>query len=443
MKILTKVAHALQTVFCHHAEEVNRETRAVIRRRKFTPASLAESFILALLAKPEANGEDIALMAAACGVNISPQAVEQRYSPRLCDFFRVLLTKMVGMVIQTDEAIAEILERFTEVRLIDSSSIQLPDCMEEEFPACGGRGSGGRSVMKLQTELDLRGGQITCIQPEPGKSPDQGTQRQTVTLPQGSLRIADLGYFSISVLQTIQLAKAYYLTRLQHSIKIHVEQKKHSLVEWLNRQQTQVVDQMVELGSQHRLSCRLIAWRVPPEIANRRRAKLRAHAVNKTGRQPSAASLAACDWEFLVTNLTAEQLTIKEAIVLYRSRWQIELLFKRWKSYCQIDRLDGRTDIMTMTRLWARLCGAVVQHWLIVTTGWSPRLTLSFDKLAKLIPSIVSELASNLKELAQLVTVLCKLKTQAAIRCKRTKRRKRPGTIELLRNPELLDYALT
>lgn len=443
MKILAKVAHALQTVFHDHTEEANREVRAVIRRRKFTPSSLAKSFILSLLAKPGANGEDIALMAAACGVNVSPQAVEQRYSQSLCDFFRVLLSKMVGTVVQADEAVAEILERFAEVRLLDSSSIQLPDCMEEEFPACGGRGRGGRSVMKLQTELDLRCGQITCIQPEPGRSPDQGSQRQEVTLPQGSLRIADLGYFSIPVLREIQLAKAYFLTRIQHIIKIHVDAKEHSLVEWLNRQEAQVVDQMVELGSQHRLSCRLIAWRVPPEIANRRRAKLRANALNKTGRQPSAASLAACEWEFLVTNLTAEQLTINEAIVLYRSRWQIELLFKRWKSYCQIDRLDGRTDIMTMTRFWARLCGAVVQHWLIVTTGWSPMLTLSFDKLAKLIPGIVSELASNLKDVAQITTVLCKLKKQADIRCRRTKRKKRPGTIELLRNPELLEYALT
>jgi hypothetical protein len=405
--------------------------------------TLSRSFILALLKNPEANGEEIALMAAACGVKVSPQAVEQRYSQRLCDFFRVLLGRLVGTVIQSDEAFAEILERFSEVRLIDSSSIQLPDCMEEEFPACGGRGLGGRSVMKLQTELDLRRGQITCIQPEPGKSPDQGSQRQKVTLPQGSLRIADLGYFSIPVLREIQFAKAYFLTRIQHVTKIYVDAKECCLVEWLNRQDTQVVDQMVELGRQHRLSCRLIAWRVPPEIANRRRAKLRANTVDKTGRQPSAASLAACDWEFLVTNLTAEQLTIKEAIVLYRSRWQIELLFKRWKSYCQIDRLDGRTDIVTMTRCWARLCGAVIQHWLIVTTGWSPMLNFSFDKLAKLIPDILSELASNLEDLDQIVAVLSKLKTQAEIRCRRTKRKKRPGTIELLRNPELLEYALS
>ena len=237
MKILAKVAHALQTVFQDFAEEVNQEVGAVVRRRKFTPTSLAESFILALLANPRANGEDIALMAAACGVDVSPQAVEQRYSQRLCDFFRVLLTKMVGVVVQSDEAFAEILNRFTEVRLLDSSSIQLPDGMKEEFPACGGRGSGGRSVMKVQTELDLRHGQITCIQPEPGKSPDQGSDRQKATLPQGSLRIADLGYFSIAVLKEIQLAMAYFLTRIQYTSKIYVDDQEHSLMEWLNHQE--------------------------------------------------------------------------------------------------------------------------------------------------------------------------------------------------------------
>lgn len=96
MKILAKVAHALQTVFQDFAEEANQEVGAVVRRRKFTPRSLAESFVLALLANPRANGEDIALMAAACGVDVSPQAVEQRYSQRLCDFFQCCSPRWSG-----------------------------------------------------------------------------------------------------------------------------------------------------------------------------------------------------------------------------------------------------------------------------------------------------------------------------------------------------------
>ena len=443
MSSISKVAYALQTAFAQSAQQANEETKTVVRIRKFTPLTLAQSFILALLKKPTASGEDVALMAAACGVEVSPQACEQRYGQDLCDFFKALLFKMVQVVVQTDEALAPILERFTEVKLIDSSSIQLPDCQAEVFPACGGKGSGGLAVMKLQTELDLRSGQLTCLQPEPGKSPDQGTDRQQVRPREGSLRIADLGYFSIPVLQMIDSAKAYFLTRIQHVIKIHVEGKKQSLIEWLNSQPQTVVDRRIGLGGSYCFPCRLIAWRVPEEIANRRRAKLRAHSIDKTGREPTRASLAACDWEFLVTNLSDEQLSVKEAIVLYRSRWQIELLFKRWKSHCEIHRMDGRNSVVKMTRLWARLCGAVVQHWLIVAVGWSATATISFEKLAKLISDIASELASNLESIESTKVVLTKLIKQAQIRCQRTKRKKRPGTIELLRNPELLDYSLT
>ena len=153
--------------------------------------------------------------------------------------------------------------------------------------------------------------------------------------------------------------------------------------------------------------------------------------------------MAACDWEFLVTNLDQELLTVKEAIVLYRSRWQIELLFKRWKSYCRIDLLDGRNDVVKMTRLWARLCASVVQHWLTVGVAWSATATISFAKLASLTAGIASELASNLHSSEDTQHVISKLISQANVRCKRTKRKKRPGTIELLRNPELLDYSLT
>lgn len=248
MSMITKVAHALQTEFAQAAEQANEQTQAVVRKRKFTPVTLAQSFILALLKKPAASGEDVALMAAARGVEVSSQACEQRYSPALCNFFKTLLFKMVQIVVQTDEALASLLERFSEVKLIDSSSIQLPDCQAQEFPACGGKGSGGLAVMKLQTELDLRTGQLTCLQPEPGKSPDQGTDRQHVPPREGSLRIADLGYFSIPVLHMIALAKAYFLTRIQHVIKIHIEGKKQSLIEWLNSQSSVVVDREIGLG---------------------------------------------------------------------------------------------------------------------------------------------------------------------------------------------------
>src|SRR6202030_2471515 len=102
-------------------------------------------------------------------------------------------------VVGSDQALAPILERFTSVTVLDSSTITLPDSLKEEFPGCGGSYGGGAAAMKLQTEWDLRSGAVTHVQIEPGRSPDAATSRQNARRGKGSLRIADLGYFNVSV----------------------------------------------------------------------------------------------------------------------------------------------------------------------------------------------------------------------------------------------------
>lgn len=395
--------------------------------------------MLALLQNPKAHSEDMASMAAASGIEISHQAVEQRYSPRLAQFFQGLFQQMTQQVMSADTALAPLLERFSEVIVIDSSVITLPDSQQENFRGCGGSYEGGKSALKLQTELELRGGALRCVQIEQGRSPDGASDRQNVAFTLGSLRVADLGYFNLPVLQRIAEAKAFFLTRLPHHTKIHVAAEKHDVVAWLNSQSQMVVDTWIEIGSEARVRCRLIAWRVPEEIANCRRQKLTEKTRSKTGRPPTAA----CDWELLVTNLLEDQLSVKEAIVLYRSRWQIELLFKRWKSLCLIDELDGRNDVVTMLRFWARLCTALVQPWLTVGAAWSGALHLSFSKVAKLVRQLAKDLAIAISSGGDLELIMERFCKMARTGCRRNRRQKNPGTIALLRNPELLEYTLT
>jgi hypothetical protein len=74
--IIVSVREALQCTFLKSAEEANELTAAVKRRRKFTPSKLAQAFILALLLNPKPRHDDIAFVAAASGVDVSPQAIE-------------------------------------------------------------------------------------------------------------------------------------------------------------------------------------------------------------------------------------------------------------------------------------------------------------------------------------------------------------------------------
>jgi hypothetical protein len=440
---LTNAAHALQSAFGKCADIAQNQSRVIRRKRKFCAQTLASTFVLGLLANPRASDDDLALTASDLGVEVSGQAIDQRYTESLATFFRALFTQMLGVVVRSQDSLAEILDRFSEVNLLDSSSVQLPDSMVGEFRSCGGNGKGGLSVMKMQTELDLRSGQMKCIELDSGRSNDQGCARQEGPFLKGSLRITDLGYFAVPVFMAIEQAEAYFLSRLPHNVKIIVENKCQSLIAWLNQQASGTIDITIGLSSSHRFPCRLIAFRVPDSIANRRRAKLRANSIDKTGREPSKESLAACDWEYFVTNVPGELLSVEEAIVFYRARWQIELLFKRWKSECEIGRLDGKSDEAKMARLWARLCGALIQHWLTVASCWSQEFAWSFQKFARLLRRTIGELASNLTDIDSLVAVLEKLKKLAAARCRRTKRKAQPGTLEMLRNVELLDYILT
>ena len=86
MQIAGKVASALKSVFLKQADPINKKVKAVKRVRHITPQTLALTFSLAALKKPNCSHADVAAMAATSGLEISPQAIEQRYGEALRDF---------------------------------------------------------------------------------------------------------------------------------------------------------------------------------------------------------------------------------------------------------------------------------------------------------------------------------------------------------------------
>jgi hypothetical protein len=269
---------------------------------------------------------------------------------------------------------APILERFPAVYLLDSTSESLPDAQRGRFPGCGGSHGGGQAAMKLQALWEIRSGALQAVRTEAGRECDYKTPLQAAPLAPGSLRIADLGYFDTAVLQDMGRAGVYFLSRLQFGTAVFTATGRPlGLLDWLARQGGSFVDRRVLVGTARKVPCRVIAWRLPEEQANRRRRKLIAEARRKDGRTPSRERLAWCDWTILVTNAPPELLTPREAAVLYRARWQIELLFKRWKSLGLIAELAGSTVARQMVRIWSRLLAVIVQHWVMWSTAGATR----------------------------------------------------------------------
>jgi len=441
MGIIAKVGARLQWLFGPCAAEAAAESGVIVRQRKFTALSLARTLVLGFLQNPDASDEDLAQMAVQCGADVTPQAVEQRHSPKLVQFLEGLFRRASQMAFGSQRSLAPLLDRFASVTVLDSSTITLPDSMAEQFPGCGGSYGGGAAAMKLQTELDLRSGAVH-VSIEAGRSADGTTPRQLVRRGAGALRITDLGYFSLAVFATIVQWGEHFLSRLQYGTTVSLASSTAvDVLEWLGQQAGPFVDQAVMLGKDQPLACRLIAWRVPPEQANRRRQKLREETRSKKGREPSAARLAWCDWTILITSVPQTSLTPAEAVVLYRARWQVELLFKRWKSQDRVAVLSGATEVRQMVRVWSRLLAALVQHWLMIASAWGDA-TKSPSKVCEAVRNLISRLAADLRRGRGLLRTLADLCRIVAKTCQRNKRSK-PGTFELLNDAALLDYRLT
>ncbi len=84
----------------------------------------------------------------------------------------------------------------------------------------------------------------------------------------------------------------------------------------------------------------LIAYRLPQEVVSERRRKARKSAQKK-GRTPTKDYMAWLGFSFFITNVPDDIWTAEIPGTIYRIRWQIELIFKNWKSLLHIHVLRG------------------------------------------------------------------------------------------------------
>ena len=189
-------------------------------------------------------------------------------------------------------------------------------------------------------------------------------------LPVASLSLADLGYFSLANLAQLSESNRYWLSRAQLNTALFDKSgERGTLEELVAKQQGDNFDLAIKLGVNHRIPARLIGVTVPQKVAAERRRKLKKKARNK-GETVSKVRLALADWTLLVTNVPANMLSIKESLALVRIRWQIELLFKLWKSHGQVDKSNSQKKWRILCEIYAKLIGMVIQHWTFLIGNW-------------------------------------------------------------------------
>lgn len=431
---VTRLNGFLAMLFSSVADELGRETQFVKRTRRFSAAEFVRTLVFGWMDNKEATIEDFAE-----DLNVTPAAVQQRMNQQGVNLMRKLLENACAFFIAAEPVDLELTRKFTGIYVEDCTSIKLMEAWSEVFPGCGGAEVGqGAAGLKVLVRIEVKSGALSAVKWDRGREHDLNLSREAGDVPAGSLCLADLGFWCRERLDQYTKQGVWWISRVPSGTTLSANGgERENIAAFLSRQTTDRVDQHVLLGEKE-FSFRLVAVRCPKDIADQKKRKLRKKA-KKQGRNVSKNQLVMCEWLVLVTNLPVDEFPIEALWTLYRVRWQIELVFKRWKSMLGLGHSLARTNrFRELMELYAKLLGCLVAQWSSsLRAGLLTKLSL--HQILKHVKRATRTLKEQWDEsnpqsmetlLRQLVKRLEKLKP-------RPKRKKKPSTIELLENPAL------
>ena len=432
MDIIPQVAEAMQTVLTTCANTAAKAKRFIKRERKLTGAAFVQTLVFGFLANAEATYEQLSQTAVSIGVEVTPQAIEQRLTEEASEMLFEVFNHAVEQVISTEGQAIEILTRFNGVYLEDSSRISLPSQLSNIWESSS-KESDNSSSLKLHLRWEFVNGAIEHLSLSDGKTHDQAVSAEKRFLPEGSLRVADLGYFCLADFSVFDGLGIYWLTRLKANCVVFDEMGNPlDLGGWLADQQQSLVETRLLVGQSARLNCRLLAQRVDAATADSRKRQLKKKA-KRLGRTPTQAQLQRAEWNLLITNVANDLLTPHEAFVVARVRWQIELLFKLWKSHGRIDSSTSQKPWRILCEVYAKLIAMIVQHWILLCGRWAyPHRSLT--KAAKTIAAYGLHLAIALatQQTQRLIEAISIIARCLSVSLKVYKRNADPSTAQLL-----------
>jgi hypothetical protein len=364
----------LHDLFFDTAEMLARQAGFCQRARKLTGPVFAQTLVFSLLHNPHATLEDLADTAEQIlDEAVSSQAFDHRFTPAAASFLHDLLLEAFNRSFNSlRPALLPLLRRFTAVTLRDATLVGLPPCLAELFPGRGGRHvpHGQAAAAKLVLEAEVTTGELTGLSILAGLDNEKTAPVAHQPLPERSLLLEDLGFFSGERLQTYMEQGVYVLTRVPAWTAFFAEDgRRLDLVKWLRHAQGWRLERPIRILHEKQLTVRLLAERLPEEEVEKRRQRVRVEAQQR-GRPVSQKKLDLCAWNLLVTNAPRSLLSVAEATTVRRVRWQIELVFKVFKSEGHIDQTRSARPERVLCELYAKLLGMVVQHWLLLASGY-------------------------------------------------------------------------
>ena len=373
MSILPQVPEKMQTILQTVADEVAPQTGCVKRNRKLTGSALAQTLVFGWLEHPEASYQQLTETAATLGIQVSRQALEQRLTPETAEMFKLTLEAAIPEMLEVASRpqVVPLLEQFTGVYVQDSTWISLPDELHGTWKGPPKKNHRHKAALKLHLCFDVLTGRFQQFHITDGMTADSSAAKAADPLPPGSLRLADLAYFSLDTLEKLTQDGIYWISRLKANSYLSDETGEPLNLEKMLREteENTHIRKPIRIGKRKQLQAYLIAERLSQAETDKRRRSIRYRAKRKA-HPPSKTLLRLAGWNLYITNIEADQLTPKQICVIVGIRWQIELMFKCFKSIAKLDVSRSQKPDRILCEVYAKLIALLIQHATLLGTGW-------------------------------------------------------------------------
>lgn len=302
-------------------EEMARDFKAFTRSRKIkSPLQLLRAVLL--YAGLDKTLRDVAGTLTMLEEPITDSSVAERLAA-CAPWVKALLCQML----KSDVADLPPQWRFV---VVDGSEVHGPGAMGSEY--------------RLHVSIDLVTLEVTFL-----KITDQHTGESLDHFPlgPGDVGIADRGYgHPRAIVDTLQRGAELILRLNAQNVPLY--QDDGSRLNWSEALHDQVPGTIRTFAVQirHPVSGKTVqgwvhAYRLPEEQANRARQHCRRY-HQKKGRHPKQQTMLLAGWVLVFTSIAPDLLSPATILALYRTRWQIELVIKRWKSLLDVDALRAK-----------------------------------------------------------------------------------------------------
>lgn len=289
-------------------------------------------------------------------ISITKQAFDDRFDETAVSFVKGVLDEVMANQIDTPLD-PHYLEKFKKVKIKDSTRFDLPKRLKEYFPGFGGKIT-SEAGATVQYEFDLKTRRLHDLGITSALKNDiQDAKEKSGDIEQGDLIIRDLGYFSSKVINAINEKKAFFLSRMKTIMDVFDEN--HQEVSFKKMYNQMVKSNKtrhhthVTIGNKERIPVRLLIEMVPEETYQERIRK-REYESRRKGWRITEEFKARAHFTLMITNVPEEDLPAENIYKLYKTRWQIELIFKVWKSVMGVDKIHPMKYHRLMCLLYAK-----------------------------------------------------------------------------------------